>query len=105
MDITGFRQAVSRGRFEWRRHVLERLAERFTPQADILEVIATGEQIEDYPTERPFPSALMFARASGRPLHIVVAYDLTNDRGYVITAYEPSLEDFEPDFRARRKKS
>ena len=51
----------------------------------------------------PYPSALFFGWAEGKPLHGVVALDETNEWAYVITAYEPDLEHFEADYRTRRK--
>jgi hypothetical protein len=38
-----------------------------------------------------------------RPLHVVAAMDEAGRRAYIITAYEPSLEIFESDYRTRRK--
>lgn len=62
-----------------------------------------GERIKDYPEDGPYPSALFFGWAEGKPLHTVVALDETNEWAYVITAYEPDLEHFEADYRTRRK--
>lgn len=41
--------------------------------------------------------------ASRAPLHVVAACDETNGQVFIITAYEPSLEIFEPDYRTKRK--
>jgi len=35
--------------------------------------------------------------------HAVAALAKEDERVYIITAYEPSLDVFEPDFRTRRK--
>ncbi|MCP5484286.1 MAG: DUF4258 domain-containing protein [Spirochaetales bacterium] len=67
-------------------------------------VIQEGERIIDYREDRPFPSALMLADVGGRPLHVVVAFDKDSDMAYVITAYEPTTEEFEEDLRTRRKR-
>jgi hypothetical protein len=40
---------------------------------------------------------------SGQSLHIVAACDETGGKAFVITAYEPSLEIFEADYRTKRK--
>lgn len=105
LDLTALRSAVRAGRYEWRKHALVRLAERNIRQPDILEVLDCGEQIEEYPDDRPFPSVLLFHAIRGRPLHVVAAYDPEGNWAYLITAYEPSLDEFEADFRTRRRKA
>ena len=96
------RRALSVGRFEWRQHVLQRLAERGIRQAAVLEVLRAGARIEDYPENTPYPSALFLGWVDGKPLHVVVALDAQSQWAYIITAYEPDLEHFEPDYRTRK---
>ncbi len=67
-------------------------------------MILHGEAIEDYPEAKPFPSALFLGWSGNKPLHAVAAYDSLDDQVYIITVYEPDLQHFEPDFRARRKR-
>jgi hypothetical protein len=38
-----------------------------------------------------------------KPFHAVVSLDAHNQKTYIITAYEPTLDKFEPDFKTRRK--
>jgi len=71
---------------------------------DVKEVLLQGKRIEDYPDDYPVPSALLLGRSKDRPLHVVVAFRSDVDVVFAITAYEPSMEHFEPDFRTRRKK-
>ena len=66
--------------------------------------ILNGEIIEDYPEDRLFPSCLMLHFIDKKPIHVVLSYDETNKKVYVITVYEPTLEEFCPDFKTRRKK-
>ena len=73
-----------------------------SPQRIVRETIITGEVIEDYPQDRPFPSCLILAWIECKPYHVVASVDATANIAYVITAYEPSLDRFEPDFRTRR---
>ena len=94
--------AMHAGRFEWRKHVLHRLAQRGIPQDAVCGVLCSGERIEDYPKDVPYPSALFLGWVEGKPLHVVAALDEQHDWAYIITAYEPDLEHFEPDFRTRR---
>ncbi len=96
------RNALRDGRIEWRRHALERIAEQDIRRSDVLEVLRSGELIEDYPEDEPFPSGLFLGSRGVHPLHVVAAFDDEGDRVYVITVYEPDLRHFEPDFRTRR---
>ncbi len=102
-ELPVFREAVASGRIEWRKHVLQKLAERGIPQQAVREVLLAGERIRDYADDKPFPSALFLGYVSGRPLHVVAACDEGSARAFIITAYEPSLEIFEADHRTRRK--
>ncbi len=63
-----------------------------------------GEVIEEYGSDKPFPSCLI-AQVKGTPLHVVAAIDADAGVGYIITAYRPDLDHFEPDFKTRRSKS
>jgi len=40
--------------------------------------------------------------ASDRRLHVAVALDTTAPKAHIITVYEPSPDEFEPDWRARK---
>ena len=102
-DLTVFREAIVAGRIEWRKHVLQKLAERGIPQQAVRDVLLQGERIREYADDKPFPSALFLAYVSGKPLHVVAACDETSRQVFVITAYEPSLEIFEADYRTKRK--
>jgi hypothetical protein len=102
-DLAVFRAAIASGSIEWRKHVLQKLAERGIPQQAVREVLLQGERIRDYADVKPFPSALFLGYVSGKPLHVVAACDETNRQAFVITAYEPSLESFEADYRTKRK--
>ena len=38
-----------------------------------------------------------------KPFHAVVSLDNQNQKAYIITAYKPTLDKFELNFRARRR--
>jgi Domain of unknown function (DUF4258) len=103
LDLAILREAVGQGRIQWRRHVLEKLAERGIQQQAVREVLLKGEKIRDYTQDRPFPSALFLGYIGGKPLHVVAACDEISREAFVITAYEPSLDVFEPDYRTKKK--
>ena len=101
-NIEAFREAIREGSIEWRMHAFQRLAERGISRAEVLTVLLAGEKIEDYPDDTPYPSALFLGFPSGKPLHAVAAFDEINKKAYVVTAYEPSSEFFEEDYKTRR---
>ncbi len=53
--------------------------------------------------DRPFPSCLMFKMVEREPLHVVVSFDEEDKKAYIITAYRPTLDKFESNFKTRRK--
>lgn len=61
--------------------------------------------IEDYPVlHRPLPDCLVLAwLMPGEPVHAVVAIDLERDRIFMVTVYKPSEEEWEDDWRTRKK--
>lgn len=104
MNLNGLQTAIRSGRIEWRKHGLQRLAERGILQKEALQVLLSGELIENYPDDTPYPSALFLAVVKDRPLHVVAAYNESDQRVYIITAYQPALEFFEADYKTRRIK-
>jgi len=103
VDILALRSVVKVGRIEWQRHALERMAERGIAQAEVKATLLRGERVEDYPDAYPLPAVLLLGWRGKRPLHVVAAYDDEAATAYVTTAYEPTSEHFEPDFRIRRR--
>ena len=103
MKLDLFLESVRKGGIDWRMHVLERLGEREIEQAEVVETLSSGLLIEDYPDDTPYSSALFLGFPGGHPLHVVAAFDETNDLVYIITAYEPSEDYFETDYRTRKK--
>lgn len=62
-----------------------------------------GEIIEDYPTDRPFPSCLIYGNTfEGQPVHTVWAYNAKNHWGVLITVYRPDPQLW-INWRVRRK--
>lgn len=83
-------------------HALQRMFERQLGVEDVEAVIESGEMIEDYPNDKPYPSWLVLAWRGARPVHVVVAHNLRDNELIVITVYEPDPELWETDFRRRR---
>lgn len=70
----------------------------------VKEVLLSGDWIEDYPDQKPYPGALVLRWVRGQPLHVVLAFDPVNKICFVITAYVPDLKHFEKDYRTRRQR-
>ena len=77
--------------------------ERDISRDNVKEVIVRGEMIEVYESDKPFPSALFYKMINTIPIHVTVALDEGQNKAYIITAYEPSLDVFENDFKTRKK--
>ena len=103
-DIQGLRVNIEKGRVQWQRHALERLFQRNIKREDVFKVLLSGETIEEYLNDKPWPSALFLDWINGKPLHVVAAYSRQLQKVAIVTVYEPSLEYFENDFRTRRTK-
>ena len=64
--------------------------------------LSCGQVIENYQDNVPYPSALVLGFSGGRPVHVVVALDASAPEAHIITVYEPSPDEFEPDWRTRK---
>ena len=104
MNIEKLRIAITEKNIEWRKHVFQRMLERNITREDVKEVIIKGELIEEYESDKPFPSALFFKVVNKRPTHAVIAFDEKQNKAHVITTYEPTLAIFESDYKTRKKK-
>lgn len=104
MDRDKLLRALENGCIEWQRHALEQMMERGISRNMVKEVLRSGEIIEDYPDDKPYPSGLFLGWIKGEPLHVVAAFDSLTGWCFIITAYKPDLEHFEPDYKTRRQK-
>ena len=102
-EIKRLREFTAEGRIHWHSHALARFLERGISRSEILNAIMRGVVVETYPTDRPYPSYLLFYNDIN-PVHAVAAVDLIARLGHVITAYRPDLEHFEADLKTRRTK-
>jgi hypothetical protein len=84
----------------FRVHAIQRMAQRGINVEDVRQVLDTGEVIENYPDDCPYPSALVLGWVRGQPIHIVAA--TTPAEKIVITVYEPDPARWEPDFKRRK---
>ncbi len=73
-------------------HASERFRQRSIRMRDIREGVLTGEIIEQYPEDHPFPSCL------------ILGYTCDKRPGSrIITAYIPDFEKWEADLKTRKE--
>lgn len=89
----------------WSRHGIAELVNEGWTRAELERGLMAGEIIEDYPTlTRPLPDCLVLGLlAQGVVFHAVVAVDAPHDRLFIVTVYRPSVEEWENDWRTRKR--
>ena len=102
LDIKTIQELIKQWKIKWTVHGLERLQERDIRIADIKNSIFTGEIIEEYLDDYPYPSCLIFGYSvNNKILHTVVG--MGDMCIYIITAYYPDTIKFEDDLKTRRR--
>lgn len=101
IQIEQIREYYDRDMILFTNHALERIRQRGIKSKDIRTCIMSGEIIEQYPDDYPFPSCLIYgADASGKIIHVVASDEGNASR--IITAYYPNTEKFETDLKTRK---
>lgn len=90
-------------RLVFRVHAIQRMYQRAISEVEVRYVIETGETVEDYPDDTPYPSRLVLGWSDSRPIHVVVADNVDDQENIVITVYEPDLTEWERDFKRRKR--
>jgi hypothetical protein len=90
VNISDIVEAIRSGRVRITDHADEEAeADRLTFD-EIYFSVPQGEVIEDYPTDKPYPSCLIYGRTfSGDPVHSVWAYNEQNHWAVLVTVYRP----------------
>ncbi|MBM3214561.1 DUF4258 domain-containing protein [Candidatus Poribacteria bacterium] len=96
---------MSAYRLIFRMHAIRRMFQRAIAYEDVSHVLDNGETIEEYLSDRPYPSRLILGWSGGRALHVVVATNAVEQESIVITVYEPDPDKWEPGFRHRKPKT
>ena len=103
MEITDLQKLCENGSIRWTGHILKRLMQRGIFQASVVQAIRSGEIIEQYPNDYPYPSCLLLGTtAAGEALHIVCG--IGEGEVWLITAYHPDPDEWESDLKTRRVK-
>ncbi|HEY4760109.1 MAG TPA: DUF4258 domain-containing protein [Thermoguttaceae bacterium] len=89
------------GKIIFRTHAIQRMFQRRVDEKDVRSVLETGEIIEVYSEDTPYPSRLILGWLESRPLHVVAADNIADNETIVITVYEPQQDKWSPNFKRR----
>ena len=103
LNIDKIRLLVEEGKLQWTNHVLIRLLQRSILQEDVENALKNGEIIEEYESDYPYPSCLLYGVSNkNEVLHIACGFD--GQKLWIITAYYPDNMKWEDDFKTRKEK-
>ena len=102
MNLEIYQQLCAESKILWTQHCLQRMQERDISRADVKNGIATGEIIEDYPDDYPYPSCLIIGYTIGnKTIHVVCG--VGEGEVWLITAYYPDRAKWSEDFKTRKE--
>ena len=99
MEIEPIRAKIVQGKYG----SSEKLRQRRIGAQNIEEAVRTGNIIEGYPDDPRGASCLILGLVGERPLHVLCGR-LDAEEILIITAYEPDSEEWENDWRTRKKR-
>lgn len=104
MNILNIVNAITTRRVRITDHADEEAEADSLSLADVLQSVLNGEVIEDYPTDKPYPSCLILsATPENEPVHSVWAYNKENGWAVLVTVYRPDPKRW-VNWRQRRRK-
>jgi len=103
IDIEKLRLYYQQDNVLMTQHSSERCRQRNIRKKDIRNAVITGEIIEQYPEDFPFPSCLILGYTEEkRPIHVVMSDEGSGSR--IVTTYFPDAEKWQSDFKTRKEK-
>ena len=102
MDLEAIRAKVGSGKYVIAFTHTEKLRRRRITSGDVEGAIEFGVIIEEYPDDPRGASCLILGEVGQRPLHVVCGC-LDAEEILIITAYEPDPEEWENDWKTRKK--
>ena len=82
-------------------HMLVKMKERGIAYDDVETAILNGEIVTQYEDDKPHPSCLIFGYTrNGKPLHAVAS--VNKNVLWIITAYFPTLDIWEDNYKIRK---
>ena len=89
----------------WTYHVNMRMKGRFIPRHIIIDSVQNYEITEAYPEDKYLPSYLVYSFYETLLFHVLFAVDVVRENVRVITSYYPDSEEWEANFKKRRRRS
>ena len=96
------KRCVKERKILWTYHINMRLKDRHISRDSILSSSNNYEILEGYPEDKYLPSYLVYSKYDETLFHILFAVDIKGDNVRIVTAYRPSKEEWEDDFKTRR---
>lgn len=101
ITIENIREFVQERKIRWTNHIIIRLFQRNITQVDIEEALISGEIIEEYENDYPYPSCLVYGiTVNDKVLHIVCGSN--GEELWIITAYYPDKNEWHDDLKTRK---
>jgi hypothetical protein len=105
MEIKKIADAIHSARVRVTDHADEEAEADRLSLDDVFASVLRGEAIESYPSDRPYPSCLIYGQASDKaPVHSVWGYNEENQWAVLITVYRPDPRRW-IDWRTRRPRN
>lgn len=102
LEIDALRRICKPESFEITIHAAQQIMRRNILLSDIISCINTGEIIEQYPDDYPYPSCLILGYSDQhKPLHAVIGSN--QQTLWLITAYYPDIAKWQSDFKTRKE--
>ena len=96
-------RCVNERKVRWTYHADIQMRDRTIDRQTIVDSVSAFEVIEKYPDDKYLPSYLVYSRYGSLVIHVLFATDVRDDNVRVVTAYSPSLVEWESDMRTRRR--
>lgn len=97
-------QSIKKNQMRLTEHATIQRIEREITIEDIKRALLNGEIIEHNPKSKPYPSCLVLGwLRTGDPLHAKCSLGRKEPRLRIVTVYEPSDEEWEPDYKTRKR--
>lgn len=91
MEISDIIHAIQSNRVNITQHARKEAKDDTLLLDEIFTATQNGEIIEDYATDKPYPSCLIYGRnQAGEPIHSVWAYAAKSEIAILITVYRPN---------------
>ncbi len=98
-------ESIRQNQFRISHHATVRRIEREISIDELKRVLLNGKIIERNPKDKPYPSFLVLGwLRSGDPLHVKCSRGTKEPKLRIVTLYEPSDQEWEKDYRTRKRR-